>query len=174
MGKSKHSSLESVAPKDQLALSPDEIFDRYARELTVLFGWFFTRHLHDLYHAFNGDLLLPLILGEIAHHNICRFFTSGRRQKTVLPSDWKAPATWSALEPCNALSLSDAIGIPRETCRRKVRELCRLGYIQRHPRGGYVFRPDISTRFRPFNRKTFTNWMGIIAEIQALTAADPR
>jgi DNA-binding GntR family transcriptional regulator len=37
---------------------------------------------------------------------------------------------------CNAFSLSQATGVPRETVRRKIKQLVKLGWIEQHNRHG--------------------------------------
>ena len=142
--------------------SPDELFAGHAREISVLLGWFFLRHLLGLYRDFKGDLLMPIVLGEIAHHNICRQYTSGKRLAETVDVDW------AGLQPCNAFSLSNAMGIPRETIRRKIRILQDRGLVGRHPQGGYVIQPGIGDRFKDGNRKTFYDLMAVIDEIRRL------
>jgi DNA-binding GntR family transcriptional regulator len=51
------------------------------------------------------------------------------------------------MRPCNAFSLSQAIGIPRETIRRKIDELVKRGWVHRHPQGGYIVDSKISSQF---------------------------
>jgi predicted transcriptional regulator len=142
--------------------SPDELFAGHPREISVLLGWFFLRHLLGLYRDFKGDLLMPIVLGEIAHHNICRQYTSGKRLAGAVAVDW------DDLQPCNAFSLSNATGIPRETIRRKIRILKERGLVGRHPQGGYVIQPGIAERFEDGNRRTFFDLMAVIGEIQQL------
>lgn len=152
-------------------LSHSEIFDRHPREITVLLGWFVTGHLLRLYKLFDGDLVAVMILGEIAHHNICNYFTGtglAHRNETM---DWNKSAPESNLEPCNSLSISEATGIPRETCRRKVKELCQRGFIERHPEGGYTICPRLSEYFREFNRDTFARWMAVAEDINKIVKA---
>lgn len=154
------------------ALSEDELFDRCQQQITVMFGWFFLRHLHDLYHAFGGDMVMPIVLGEIAHHNICHTYSCGKK-KGEGGGALDNVAKREDMEPCNALSLSDATGIPRETCRRKVRELLRRGMIRRHPKGGYVIERQIGQHFHELDRGTFSAWMKLMNDMNALLADAP-
>jgi len=97
------------------------------------------RHLGRLRHAFDGDLLLPVLIGEIAHRNISALAHNANPAPeaarlsvrfTATPPD--APL---ALAPINAHSLSLTMGIPDATVRRKVAHLCRRGWVVAEPSG---------------------------------------
>lgn len=87
------------------------------------------------YRLFDGDLVLFLVFSEIAHYNVARAIRSldihdevatKLRRKDVLGSLER-----QRVSPCNALSISEATGIPRETVRRKVKELERRRMLRR-------------------------------------------
>ncbi len=151
----------------------DAVFQQHESELSVLLGFFFLRHLLALYRNFKGDLILPIVLGEIAHHNICRHYSSGRRLMKAAKADWTRKASWEALEPCGAFSLSHATGIPRETIRRKIQMLVAKGLIQKHPKGGYVIRMGISQHFTESHRKSFDEVMDFFESIQEIIKSAP-
>jgi DNA-binding transcriptional regulator YhcF (GntR family) len=44
----------------------------------------------------------------------------------------------------NALTIAEATGIPRETVRRKLKQLLKLGVIAEKERGRYVFKPGMA------------------------------
>lgn len=170
-----HSGQKRSAPRGRLpAVESNRLYDRHAQELSVLLGWFFLRHLNRLYQTFHGDLLLAIVLGEIAQHNICHHFSSGRPKTSNPGGNWMIPEVWGALEPCNPFSLSAATGIPRETCRRKIVVLQKQGLVAKHPKGGYVIAPRISERFRDPNRETFANVLELIRHLQEILAAPDR
>jgi predicted transcriptional regulator len=150
------------------ACSADELYARSPHAIAILMGWFFLRHLNSLYHKFNGDILSALVLGEIAHHNICHYFSSGRAKQAVESVDFSSEQARARLQPCNPFSLSAATGIPRETCRRKVRALEKQGLIERHPSGGYVIPSGIGKRFGDTNRKTLSDLLELIRELECI------
>ncbi|MBK9956364.1 MAG: hypothetical protein IPP18_14870 [Rhodocyclaceae bacterium] len=87
------------------------------------------------YRLFDGDLVLFLVFSEIAHYNVARAIRS-LDIHDQLPARLRRKDVLGALEqqrvsPCNALSISDATGIPRETVRRKVKELERRRMLRR-------------------------------------------
>ena len=148
--------------------NPEDLYDLHPRELSVLMGWFFLRHLNQLYKTFKGDLIMPIVLGEIAHHNICHHYSSGKPKRGEVRRGGVVPGVWASLEPCNAFSLSAATGIPRETCRRKVRALVKQGLVVSHPKGGYVVARQVGPHFRDTNRQTFATVAEFIRDVQTI------
>jgi hypothetical protein len=96
------------------------------RAAGVVDGYLY-RHLRRLRATFEGDLLLPLIIGEIAHRNIAMLGHRGdtAEQLTRLGSRFGSGANDVRHEflPINAYSLSQCMGIPDATMRRKIAHL---------------------------------------------------
>lgn len=113
--------------------------------LSVLMLRFMTSRLRAMYQAYDGDLTLCLVLGEIASRNTERFYDERRGYQMV------HPGTPRQLLPCNALSISDVTGIPRETVRRKLAKLVDLGWIEKTPDDMYVITDQIGTVFAAFD-----------------------
>lgn len=139
-----------------------DLYDQHPDEISVLMGWFFLRHLNQLYRNFQGDLLLAIVLGEIAHHNICHYFSSGKAKAANRgkPVD--------VMEPCNPFSLSVATGLPRETCRRKVQILVRQGLVRKHAAGGYIITPGLRAKFREANQETLADLLALIGDLEEI------
>lgn len=85
------------------------------------------RGLRRRFEEFERDILLPILLGEIALHNIGALehghgeAGASRRRR--------------ALRPCNTYSIAAATDLPRETVRRKVNRLIERGWIERKDNG---------------------------------------
>lgn len=92
------------------------------------------RSVRRLYDAFDRDILLPLLLGEIALHNIGVLENA---DEDVSTGDWLEPEAMlrRGLKPCNAYSIAAATGLPRETVRRKIARLAEKGWIRRNRQG---------------------------------------
>ncbi len=88
------------------------------------------KNLKRLYDEFDHDIMLPLLLGEIALHNIG---TPDARRSSAQSNDVGDEAC--VLKPCNAYSIAAATGMPRETVRRKIGRLVELGWISRRHNG---------------------------------------
>ena len=104
--------------------------------LSVLLLRFMTSRLRAMYQAYDGDLTLCLVLGEIASRNTERFYDERRGYQPVNANGQKQYL------PCNALSISDVTGIPRETVRRK---------LEKTPDDMYVITDQIGTVFAAFD-----------------------
>jgi DNA-binding transcriptional MocR family regulator len=102
-----------------------------------------------LYQAFDGDLALVIVLGEISHHNTAKFFSPHDLTNQAIQDLQKNPALRNEMAGCNTFSMSAATGIPRETVRRKVAELERRGWIENVPKKGLRITPACSDHFAP-------------------------
>lgn len=138
-------------------------------------GWFLLRHLNRVRVAFEGDFLLAIVLGEIAHHNICRYYSNGRKTEHARGIDLEHPDGWPDLESCNAYSLSMATGIPRETVRRKAAELVTRGWVQRDSRGGYRVTAGPSRHFSgDFNVRSLVDLLETADELRKILKREER
>jgi predicted transcriptional regulator len=115
---------------------------------------FFLRYLNLLYREFEGDLVLPIVLGEIAHHNIHRFYSLTGGCIEFNEKAATAPERIKHLEPTNAFSISQATGIPRETVRRKIDKLEKKGWVVKNDQGEVFMSETVSEHFtKDFNKK---------------------
>jgi hypothetical protein len=116
--KAEKSSEDSQQPIFDL-----ERYDQHKNLVAVIMNRFFLRYLNLLYREFEGDLVLPIVLGEIAHHNIVRLYSIKSDSIEVHEQATTYSERMKNLEPTNAFSISQATGIPRETVRRKIDKL---------------------------------------------------
>lgn len=91
---------------------------------------FIHRYLATVYKGEDLDLTSISLLQEIAQHNFEPFTSGGRVRFPRSAEEMKL------MRGCNAFSLSQATGIPRETARRKLKQLVKLGWIEQHNRHG--------------------------------------
>lgn len=122
-----------------------ETYASHRDVLSVLLLRFMTSRLRAMYQAYDGDLTLCLVLGEIASRNTERFYDERRGYQ---PDSFNCQRQYL---PCNALSISDVTGIPRETVRRKLAKLVDLGWIEKTPDDMYVITDRIGTVFAAFD-----------------------
>lgn len=143
-------------------------YSRQQVKIAILMGRFFVGHIIDLYRAFDGDILLAVVLGEIGHHNVARWTdsTSKRARHRASGSSGEAEPE---LIPCNALSLSQSTGIPRETIRRKINALVKRGWLRRNARGEVFVTPAAGEHFGPdFNRATLLRPLQLTEHVRDL------
>lgn len=107
---------------------------RALRSAAIVLARYQIRNLRRVFEEFEHDILLPILLGEIAMRNLGELENS---QATEEGGDWAfnpcAPET--PLKPCNAYSIAAATGLPRETVRRKIARLVELDWVCRKDNG---------------------------------------
>jgi hypothetical protein len=128
-------------PERYRGFSP-EFFARNRAFITLVMNDFFLSYLLWLYHAFDGDVVMAIVLGTIAHHNV-RNLVRQTGYDTHLLSEalWMPRRKATGLLPTNAFSVSEATGIPRETVRRKIGSLAAKGWIRRNRKGDLFVTP---------------------------------
>ena len=146
-------------------LSP-ELYEENRGFITITMNEFLISYLFKVYRAFDGDLLQALILGFMAHHNISRL---SNQQKYDDPHIIKDIITGSGkevmLSPCNAFSISQATGIPRETVRRKIAALIDKGWVKRDTKGQLFLTELLTIAFRDFNYKLADEFLDVAHQI---------
>lgn len=110
--------------------------------LTVVLSQPLVSHLHHLaQRVTDGDFESLVIWGELAHRCLAHLLSD-----PTDPQQWLAGLSQLARDPGQAraihvCTLVDAIGIPRETVRRKLERLAAHGNVRRLP-GGWVICPQ--------------------------------
>jgi hypothetical protein len=104
-----------------------EAFETNKSEILLRMGDFFLKYLNRLREAFDGDLTMAIVLGEIGHHNSSAYFSPSQGIRTTAMPDER----FDTMECCNAHSLSLSTGIPRETVRRKIEALITRGWLEK-------------------------------------------
>ncbi len=120
-------SLPEGKPDTESASPPAAPSRRALRSIALLLARHELRSLRSWYDAFEHDIMLPILLGEIALHNIG---TRDEFEWKDRSGDWRCK-----LRPCNTFSIASAAGLPRETVRRKVGRLVELGWVVREDNG---------------------------------------
>lgn len=147
-----------------MTIDPGEFEQHYYR-VAYLFSRFTVPYLRNMYREFEGDLLQNLVLGEIGTRNVGRFFDTSEdyiASESVLDD---VNEHQRVLRPCNALSISDATGIPRETVRRKVNLLIKKGWVYQNDKGHLYLTPEVANHFERF---LFASIEAMIPAAQAL------
>jgi hypothetical protein len=93
------------------------------RSVATILARYEMRKLKRLLNDFDNDIMLPLLLGEIAMHNV-GVLENGAEHKPEM-----------SLRPCNAYSIAAATGLPRETVRRKIGRLVEQGWVEKCDNG---------------------------------------
>lgn len=150
----------------------DEALDRHYLQITYELGLFMMEHLRRVYREFDGDIAMCMVLGEIAHHNARPFMREllprSRLDSRTLATD---AVVDGSIRPSNALSIAEASGIPRETVRRKIDKLEKLGWVSRDGKGGLRVTRKVGKQFREIDRQTLEGLLELGERVRALTGA---
>lgn len=127
--------------------------------MSMLKTRFIVPHLIALYQKFDGDLLLAVVLGEIAIRNMQGIFEV-RPDEPYTVLDREAERAFvedrnsqERMRPANTLSVSIATGVPRETVRRKIDKLVANGWVERRENGHLFLLPQVGIDLREFDRE---------------------
>lgn len=132
-----------------------KLFEQNYYRIAYLFSLFTVPYMRNIYREFSGDMLLNIVIGEIGTRNVSQFFKSSsfdtakdsKYYESMLDDVEEHPRL---LRPCNALSISDATGIPRETVRRKVNALIKMGWVQQNEKGHLYLTSKVAKHFEGF------------------------
>ena len=153
---------------------PDQ-YDAHRNAVAIIMNHFFLRYLNLLYREFEGDLVLPIVLGEIAHHNIVRLYSRRGDSFEVYKNAANYTERMKHFEPTNAFSISQATGIPRETVRRKIDKLGKKGWVVKNDRGEVFISETVSGRFtKDFNKKILSELLETSGSILRLLQPDSK
>lgn len=142
-------------------------FQTQRHRISLAMSGFTLPLLRGIYQAFDGDILLCLVLGEIAVHNAGRWLAQEDNDPQVLEDLERHD---EVLRPCNALSIAEATGIPRETVRRKVQQLIERGMIYRSANGQLFVHPSVPDQFEALNQTMVPALLESAQRIQTLAS----
>ena len=146
LSNNRSTSIVSSSDSSDLLFSRER-YEKRQGEVRLHMSHFFLRYLNDIYEAFEGDLAMAIVLGEISHHNTARFFSSEQTANQPLLDIQNDPDSRSRMDGCNAYSISCVTGIPRETVRRKIKELKNRGWLEDLPKRGLCFSKACADHF---------------------------
>jgi hypothetical protein len=154
---------------------PQESIDMYSlhlRHVSILINDYLLKYLNSLYAEFNGDLVMAMVLGELAHHNISGLLRDQTYLKAIASKHVQFDDIKHKLQPGNPFSISEATGIPRETVRRKFTDLVNEGMVEKIKPKSYVITARVSERFiHSFNLQLFEETTRLCSNINALVNA---
>jgi predicted transcriptional regulator len=153
-----------------LDLSQGTQFQTQKHRISFAMSSFTLPLLRGIYEAFGGDILLCIVLGEIAARNAQRWLAQEDNDPQVLEDLSRHP---EVLRPCNALSIAEATGIPRETVRRKVLTLIERGMVYRAPNGHLFVHPSVPQRFEELTQTMVPALLEAASSIQSRLQPEP-
>jgi predicted transcriptional regulator len=126
--------------------------------------------LSRIYHAFDGDMVAALVLGEIAHRNVEAWLAEHQNPEELLHDPAQREMV---MRPCNALSVADACNLPRETVRRKVVTLIERGYIYRSEDGYLYLTRTVGDSFVDMMTRMVEELLTTARRLESLLANQP-
>lgn len=145
--------------------------------LSIFASRFTINTLRRAYRLFGGDLTLFLVFGDIIQHNLAHALRSLDVRDTVESGSWKKlmrTMQQQKVTPCNTLSISEATGIPRETVRRKVKELEKRGWLYREGARNLILTPRAVEQLSATDGEIIDDFRETARMIRLLERASPR
>jgi hypothetical protein len=155
-----------------MAIDP-KLFDQHFYRVSFLLSRFTVPYLRSVYREFDGDVLLNIVIGEIGTRNLGQFYEVSRESATFESRLDDVSEHQRVLRPCNALSISDATGIPRETVRRKVNALIERGWVSQNERGHLYLTPLVAQHFQRFLLGLIEELLPVSQELAELLGQTP-
>jgi hypothetical protein len=150
-GSGKHAGGVNGPDKQRLTMLSPKTFEENISFITVTMNEFLVSYLLSIYKAFGGDIIQAMVLGAIAHHNVALLSRQQAFDGIQIKKIIRELGEEAVLAPCNAFSIGQATGIPRETVRRKITALIDKGWVKRDAKGQLFITDLPAIQFRQFN-----------------------
>lgn len=124
----------------------------------LVFG-FLRRFIRRDYHALRGDPVLGMVASEIWLYNIGRLLS--KNDVTAVSAHLNDESRRREMLPrCNSYSVSQALDLPPETVRRKVKKLIDMGWVHKDGKGELAITAMCEEAFRlEFNLETMRDFV---------------
>jgi hypothetical protein len=145
------------------------LYEQRMRYLSYLINDFILWQLARVRQRFDGDIDAALILGEIAHYNIRKNFQQifSLNQASGMAIIESSPDQ-VLLKSSNAMSISCATGIPRETVRRKIQWLVQRGWVSKDDTGALTVTALPAKDFADFNYETLERFIATAEKVRQI------
>ena len=135
------------------------------RQVAFHLGTVLTKSLRDIYGAFDGDLTMALVLGELGLY--CAAPLHDTRHDDKRPRNFRC---------CNAYSISTASGVPPETVRRKLDKLIALGWVIKMEDGNMGLNPQheppLTVLFADYHRNMLQAMRDTVAVLEGIETGE--
>lgn len=149
-------------------LDPEK-FEKHYPQLTYETGLFMVDYLRRLNREFENDITTAIVLGEIAQHSVRDLMKRELPRSGMASGQFAGSERFAAgFKRCNAFSVAESSGIPRETVRRKIDKLVKRGFVTRDADGGLALMPGIGEHFRSFDRQTTADLLALAERVRSL------
>jgi predicted ArsR family transcriptional regulator len=145
-------------------------YDANRARISVALSEFTVPLLSRIYHAFDGDMVAAIVLGEIAHRNVEAWLAEYENPEESLGD---AARREKLMRPCNALSIAEVCGLPRETVRRRIVKLIDRGYVYRSEEGFLFLTRNVGEDFEDMTTRNVEDLLETARRLQSLLANLP-
>lgn len=145
-------------------------FEVNRARISVALSQFTVPLLSRVHHAFDGDMMAAIVLGEIAHRNVEAWLASQENPEVALHDPDRRT---SLMRPCNALSIAEACKLPRETVHRKVVMLIERGYLHRNDEGFLYLTRNVGDEFVDMTAEVIEHLVAKARRLESLLANQP-
>jgi hypothetical protein len=132
--------MQKTGPDQRVRIARDK-YEANSRIFAIAFVRFFQQACRAQMKLFADDIDLVVVAGSVAIANI-----ETRMRDKDFRREFRDVSTVVGIDRqrgCNALSVAEATGLPRETVRRKINRLVEMGILVRRGVGDYVLRPGV-------------------------------
>jgi len=150
---------------EKTAENPSGGYERQRHRITQTISKFTLPLMIDIYHRFDGDLIAAIVLGEIGVRNVGAWLSDDGNDASAIEDQGRYS---DVLRPCNALSIAESTGIPRETVRRRVEALIARGWVYRDARGHLYVHPCVAPEFDDLSNTTQQRLRETAAQLDSL------
>jgi hypothetical protein len=125
-------------------------------------------HMRRIALELQMDFELAYIYGTLAHINIAPFFYPGAQPNELLDGDGHGRFAGT---PVRLTDLAQVTGLPRETVRRKLELLLKLGKVERTPDGLWCYaKTGVDAHVTKFTKQTILRFLNTADELRATMA----
>jgi hypothetical protein len=117
------------------------------------------------------DMESLVIWRAMAHLNVIHLVPPGSRPESLLDESGLLPGYPDGLKPVRLRDLECITGIPRETIRRKLLKLEKIGHLARMDAGWVYSGQNFELKVRDFSREAVTRFLTKSNEIEIYLAA---
>ena len=130
------------------------------QQVAFQIGKVITQSLREIYRAFDGDLTMALVLGELGQYSAAPLHDTRHNKRS------------RNFRSCNAYSISTASGVPAETVRRKLDKLPAQGWVIKMEDGSLGLNPQhdppLAIIFSEYNRNMLQAMRDTVALLEGV------
>lgn len=158
-------------PLDPVGAAFDVAFDQSFGLIAFAMNRHLIDHMVRAVRELDVDFESLVLWGLLSHLNVAHLVPPGTAPRSTLDERGRFAGDGSGYRPQRLRDLEQVSRLPRETIRRKLMKLEKLGYVERVNDGWLYRRDPIEPDLREFNRETLRRTVALNAELRRLLTA---